>query len=160
MNLITDRTEQDVARVLELKNKGWSNMTAEEQAEWTAGMKGAYNATDLNRVQTATKYVNERLRECGYVAEFVDLPLWVSNGAEYQGVPKLSDLELYLQNIREIRNVFVTLESTPAAPTTMTKFDYIKANDIEQILVDIDNLITKMIASYSFAGECFGGEIV
>lgn len=154
MNLVTDRTAQDVERVLELKSKGWSNMTAGERAEWTAGMKGAYNSTDLNRVQEAALYINERLAECGYVAEYVPLKTWTVND-----VPSREELEYYLQNVRAIRDVFVTLESTPAAPTSMTRFNYMKANDIEQILIDIDGLITQMIASYSYSGECFGGEI-
>ncbi len=154
MNLVTDRTVQDVERVLELKSRGWSNMTAGEQAEWTAGMKGAYNHTDLNRVQEATTYLNERLAECGYVAEFVPLKIWTVGDA-----PTREELEFYLQNVRAIRDSFVVLASTPSAPTSMTRFNYVKANDIEQILVDIDGLVTKMIASYSYSGECFGGEI-
>lgn len=154
MNLITDRTEQDKDRVLEMKRKGWPNMTAGERAEWTAGMKGAYNSTDLNRVQEATAYLNERLAECGYVTEYVPLKVWTVDDA-----PTRTELELYLQNVRAIRDSFVVLESTPAAPTSMTRFNYIKANNIEQILIDVDGLITKMIASYSYSGECFGGEI-
>jgi hypothetical protein len=155
MNLVTDRTAQDVERVLELKNKGWSNMTAEEKAEWTAGMKGAYNSADLNRVQEATAHLNERLSAAGYVAEYVPLKTWGT-----KNVPTRTELETYLQNVRSIRDAFVVLDSTPAAPTTMTRFNYLKANAIEQILTDIDRLVTNMIASYSYSGECFGGEII
>jgi hypothetical protein len=117
-------------------------------------MKGAYNSTDLNRVQEATAYLNERLAECGYVAEYVPLKTWTVGDA-----PSREEMEAYLQNVREIRDAFVVLGSTPAAPTTLTRFNYAKANDIEQILIDIDGLVTKMIASYSYSGECFGGEI-
>jgi hypothetical protein len=154
MNLVTNRTVQDVDRVLELKSKGWSNLTTEEKTEWTAGMKGAYNSTDLNRVQEATAYINERLSECGYEAEFTPLKTWSINDA-----PTRAELEAYLRNVRAIRDAFVVLETTPAAPTSMTRFNYIKANDVEQILFDVDDLVTKMIASYSYSGECFGGEI-
>ena len=57
LQLITNRTAQDVFRWQELKSKGWENMTAEERAEWTgdpvamstpAAPRGAYNHTDLN----------------------------------------------------------------------------------------------------------------
>ena len=53
--LIFDRTQADVDRVFELKNKiltggGLSALTPEEQTEYMAGMKGAYNATDFNRI--------------------------------------------------------------------------------------------------------------
>lgn len=62
--LITDRTAADVARVHELAVKGYAGMTAAELAElaeWLAGMKGAYNAVDLNRVGTALNYLRDRL---------------------------------------------------------------------------------------------------
>ena len=55
--LITDRTTADVARVHELAVKGY----AAELAEWLAGMKGAYNDVDLNRVGTALNYLRDRL---------------------------------------------------------------------------------------------------
>lgn len=59
--LITDRTAADVARVHELAVKGYAGMTVAELAEWLAGMKGAYNAVDLNRVGTALNYLRDRL---------------------------------------------------------------------------------------------------
>jgi hypothetical protein len=42
--LITDRTQADVARAEELSAKGFAAMTANERAEWLAGMKGAWAA--------------------------------------------------------------------------------------------------------------------
>ena len=63
IELITDRTSQDVARVKELTFK---DMTADELTEWLAGMKGAYNYTDLNRVNEAVIYVTERLKTVGW----------------------------------------------------------------------------------------------
>lgn len=61
VTLVTDRTQADVERVRELAAKGFSAMTSDEQAEWLAGMKGAYNASDLNRVGTALNYLAGRL---------------------------------------------------------------------------------------------------
>ena len=53
-NLVYDRTQADVDRVFTLKNKilteGLSSLSAEEKAEYMAGMKGAYNYGDMNRV--------------------------------------------------------------------------------------------------------------
>ena len=64
--LITDRTAADVARVEELATKGFAAMTADERAEWLGGMKGAYNASDLNRVGAALNYLAARLApNCG-----------------------------------------------------------------------------------------------
>lgn len=53
-NLVYDRTQADVDRVFTLKNKilteGLSSLSAEEKNEYMAGMKGAYNYGDMNRV--------------------------------------------------------------------------------------------------------------
>lgn len=57
LNLITDRTQADIDYAVRLSQKGWSGMTAEEKADWESGLKGAYNASDLNRVGNAVVYV-------------------------------------------------------------------------------------------------------
>lgn len=64
--MVTDRTSADVSRVEELAAKGWTGMTTAEQTEWAAGMKGAYNYTDLNRVTAAMDYINNQLVGYGY----------------------------------------------------------------------------------------------
>ena len=53
MAFITNRTQGDVARRQALEQKGIANMTDTELAEWLAPSKGAYNYTDLNRVEEA-----------------------------------------------------------------------------------------------------------
>ena len=57
--LIFDRTADDVERVKVLKDQimseGLDSLTPSEKAEYLAGMKGAYNATDMNRVGTAVQ---------------------------------------------------------------------------------------------------------
>ena len=62
--LIYDRTQADVDRVFTLKNKilsgGLSVLSEEELAEYMAGMKGAYNYNDLNRVGQAVSYLATR----------------------------------------------------------------------------------------------------
>lgn len=70
-NLITDRTQADVERVKALAAKGFAAMTAAERAEWLTGMKGAYNASDLNRVGTALNYLAGRLGPiCGKIITY------------------------------------------------------------------------------------------
>lgn len=69
--LITNRTEADAARARYLASlwglaPGQWRGTAEERAEWDAGLKGAYNAADLNRVTLAASYVLTKLGEMGY----------------------------------------------------------------------------------------------
>lgn len=68
--LITDRSQSDVDRALTLSAKGWAGMTAAEREEFEAGMKGSYNATDLNRVNAAMEYLDTRLKAMGYTGGY------------------------------------------------------------------------------------------
>lgn len=75
-NLIYDRTSEDVAEVRRLWMKfdpelgDHGGLTDEEWAEWnSAGMKGAYNYTDLNRVESAVKTLAAALTSAGYPVE-------------------------------------------------------------------------------------------
>ena len=69
MNLIYDRTAEDVERALALAKKAEAGtLTDAEKTEWLAGMKGCYNATDLNRVEAAVKQLASALTSAGYPA--------------------------------------------------------------------------------------------
>lgn len=69
--LITDRSLADLERVRRLRSlwgpaPGQWRGTAAERAEWEDGLKGAYNAKDLNRVTLAASYLLTKLGEMGY----------------------------------------------------------------------------------------------
>lgn len=154
LHLVTDRTQFDVDRVNKLAEKGWENMTPEERSEWGNGLKGAYNCTDLNRVQSAVRYLRDRLVAVGYSVELSDAKTWT-----LQDVPTQTEMAEYLADVRAIRGVFTLLSTTPPVPDTMVGLTYIKANHIEQILLDVDMLLSGMIANYVYSGEIFGGEL-
>lgn len=69
MNLVYDRTAEDVERALALAKKAEAGtLTDVEKTEWLAGMKGCYNATDMNRVEAAVKSIAAELKAAGYPA--------------------------------------------------------------------------------------------
>ena len=76
-----------------------------------------------------------------------------------QDVPTLAELAEYLADVRAIRGVLVLLKTTPDVPDTMVGLTYIKANQIEQILLDVDMLLSNMIAGFVYSGDIFGGEL-
>lgn len=137
--LVTDRTEADVSRYSELRDKGWAEMTTAERAEWVAGMKGAYNASDLNRVASAMSYLSQRFASAGHSVP-VSSPIDWANG----DIPRKDDLDTYLDDLRRIRAALAVMDTTPAAPGSMDYLTWAKANDIEKILVDVDDLLTKI----------------
>lgn len=129
-------------------------MTASERAEWNTSMKGAYNLSDLNRVENAVVYLARRLNEFGYHVEPLVTQTWNTTS-----IPKPADMTRYLNNVRAIRNAFVTLRTTPDVPATMRRMTYVEANAIEQVLHDVETLIDNMVAAFTYTGDIYGGEI-
>lgn len=155
-NLITDRTAADVWHWLQLRDKGRVYMTEEELAEWNAGtMKGAYNVSDLNRVGIALNYVRDRLIEAGYLewGAFAARINWASSD-----VPTVDDLTKYLSYVSIVREALSQFTTTPPTPTNTGALDYAEANAIEQIIIDVDKLISNMLAARHFCGELYAGE--
>lgn len=73
-------------------------------------------------------------------------------------VPTAGQMETYRGNIASLRAVIAVLASTPETPESMRALDYIKANDIERILQDLDTLITNMEQTWFFSGDLYAGE--
>ncbi len=152
--LVTDRTEADVSRYSELRDKGWAEMTTAEKAEWVAGMKGAYNASDLNRVASAMAYLSQRFASAGYSVP-VSSPTDWANG----DIPRKDDLDTYLDDLRRIRDALAVMDTTPSAPGSMDYLTWAKANDIEKILVDVDDALGRLLLSPFYSGEIYSGEV-
>lgn len=133
LTLITDRTAEDVA-----------NKTA----------KGFYNASDLNRVGAAVQYVAERFAAQGYAVTVHPKTDWTE-----KDIPTAAELETYRQNIAALRGLIAVMKSTPETPETMRFLDYIKANDIERILLDLDTLLTNAARAWYQSGEIYAGEV-
>lgn len=152
--LITDRTQADVDRVLALSAKGWACMSAEERAEWSAGLKGVYNASDLNRVQEAMEYLAGVFGTYGYAVSLQVMPTWSDSD-----IPTEAQMTAYLSNLAALRGVLVVLPATPAVPESMERLTYVTANDIERILADLDRQLANMAAAWFYAGELFSGEV-
>ena len=78
--LITDRTQADVTEWLNLRAKGLAAMTDTEKEKWMAGMKGSYNASDLNRVTTAMVYLADLYRQFGYAISYTPISITHDDG--------------------------------------------------------------------------------
>lgn len=155
LTLVTDRTGADVARLRELLAKPVNTWTNADRLTFNAANKGAYNYTDLNRVENAVHTLADILNDNGYPVEIQTVK---TNWAE-STIPTSADFTRYLDNVRRIRAAFYTLPTTPQVPASMKGFTYVKANDIEQILADVDVMLNNMIASYTYSGDIFGGEV-
>lgn len=157
VTLITDRTQADVERVRELAANGFAGMTADERAEWLAGMKGAYNASDLNRVGTALNYLAGRLGTiCGRSITWTAKTDWAVTD-----IITASQAVAYRKQVQDIRDALAYPAGTPDAPQ-LARLTYIGANDIERILVLCEDLIVNVAKSFRHTGaaECAAGGLL
>lgn len=155
LQLITDRTQADVDYVSQLNILGWESMNAQQRSDYLAGLKGAYNATDMNRVGSAVAYVAQRLTDAGYMVNVNPRLDW-----QIGDIPTVSDLTAYLDDVRAIRAALAVSPATPPVPEDMDKLTYTEANNIEQILLDVNLLIDRIAAAWFYSGELYSGEVV
>ena len=154
MHLITDRTQADVDRVRVLLRKWQSGtMTDAEKTEWALDIKGAYNASDLNRVGAAVRYVAGRLHEYGYSVAVAPKDDWLEDD-----IPTAGQMESYRNDIASIRAALAVSADTPPVPGSMDNLTYVEANNIEQILLDVDALLTLISQGLYYSGEIYAGE--
>jgi hypothetical protein len=73
--------------------------------------------------------------------------------------PTSRQMETYRKNIAALRRQITVMQSTPETPETIRRLDYIRANNIEQILVDLDRLLTNIEKTWYFSGELYAGEV-
>ena len=117
--------------------------------------KAYYNASDLNRVETATEYIAKLLKLYSYFkSDLVCKKDWLMTD-----FPTSSEMERYLTNIHLLIDSFYIKKDTPSLPTNMNYLDIKKANDIEKILSDLNNLIENMISQLNYCGEIYSGEV-
>lgn len=140
---VTDRAQSDVDRVLELLEKGWQNFTDDEKTEWSDGMKGAINTSDLERVQNNIQLLSDVL----------ELDLIVP------AVPELPNCTFYssvVNNTESIRNAYCIHAMTPETPEVPLN-TYSKWNDIERILSDVYEILLNNFYYYC-GSEIYAGD--
>lgn len=129
-NLIYDRTQQDIIK-----------RTA----------KGYYNYTDLNRIEAWCEYLSNTLNSYAYPVHIKIKTDWT-----IFNFPIQSEMERIRSNIRTLKNAFFSFTKIPE---NLEKMTFIKANDIEKILYEINTLIENMISQFFYCGEIYSGEV-
>lgn len=105
--------------------------------------KGRYTHEDLNRVGTAVNEIAALFNANGYTNTVTGKTDWTADDT-----PDISDMAAYLQDITDLRAIVGSMPTTPATPASMVFLGYAKANDIEQILLDIYCIVSGMVAEY------------
>lgn len=131
--LIFDRTQNDV----ENKTK-----------------KGHYNSDDLNRVISAVNYLAGVFQGYGYA-----IPGFSQQSASWATgqAPTQSQMQIYLGNVQALNSLLAALPSTPALPQSMALLNYAEANNIEQVLIDLDGTLQRLAQSAVACGPATCG---
>lgn len=165
--LIFDRTQSDVDRVYELRDKilsgGIDSLSNEEKTEWLSGMKGAYNYTDMNRVGEAEQYIYDRMLALPEELDAYRESKGIEDSPEFHvpynpseiNVSPLTDITMntvpsslvvlvYLLNLINLSQVLTLPDDAPSCPVTMDMMTYSMANDIERLLYMIDHALSEL----------------
>ena len=188
VEMITDRSASDVLLAKNLIKKGFQNMTEDEKNRFLSGLKGAYNYSDVNRVETAIKYFVDTMlqiyeqdiklaKELGVSwSSIYDVPY---NPKDYESIVTKNDWKINdmfsktyrIDFLNKIIHVLSALINIPDDfPTNFDRFDYKKANIIEKSLEDFnvsltdlksnkENLIIGTSKAWYYSGDLYGGEI-
>ena len=187
IEMITVRSLSDVKVAKSLIKKGFANMTESEKQQFMDGLRGAYNYTDFNRVESAVLHLANRFVEVGgeikELAEslgvaydsLLDVPY---DAQKYEGVTGKTDWELGAILNDDERNAYLSrvvyvLEAFGVPlnfPQTLNGLTHIGANIIEKSLVDSNNaliktqedkekLIRNTAKAWFYSGDLYGGEI-
>lgn len=190
--LVFDRDQADLDRLADQKAKiltnGWASLTAEEQAEWLAGMRGAYNYVDMNRVGAAVAYIAGRFIDIPHELDAYRAEKGVADGPLYtvpydpaavvvspktnwtvQDTPTDADAVAYLKDLSVLRSIISLPADTPAVPSSLTQLTLDMANDMERLLyvihaclvkieADMYRLIDDTAVGFMYADELVCGE--
>ena len=142
--LITDRTALDVDELYNLLSQGQNP---------SAAHKGAYNASDLNRVGDAVSYLTQRLQNIGISVTTEPKTNWT--GVD---IPTQSQIEKYLDNIWSMWAAIMAYRPDIKLPEEMRFLDYSGANQIEELLKQTDLMVTRIELSYrQYSGRQISG---
>jgi len=161
-------------------------MTADELTDFLSSLKGMYNYTDLNRVETAVDYVATELVQADtdirqYATDMgvawdsafevpydpSDYSLTVKTDWDEEDIPSATQMARYIGNLILIRDA-IQDASNAWIPDSMNMIDYQIANDIEKLLIDVDVAVALLVATkeglirsalaVNYSGEIYSGE--
>lgn len=104
-SLITNRAAADVSRWRALRAKGFAAMSESEQTEWLAGMRGAFNASDRNRITEAMVYLKGLYEQYGRQVTYTPVYITHADGTtdttwRTEDIPTDAQLTLMIQNLQ------------------------------------------------------------
>ena len=155
--LITFRKQADINRILYLLGRmqsvGYDGLLDSEKAEWSRSLRGAYNASDLNRVGGYVQYIVNWLKYYAYLITVDAKTDW-----QREDFATPSTMSTYLGNLHALVNGYCATPGAGALPEDMEALTFEEANAIERLLEELIYAITGMESNYRYAGDLISGE--
>lgn len=142
--LITNRTQADIDMALAFIRNN-TPLPANN-------LKIAWDWRALQRIETFCKYLSDILVTYGYSVNIETKTDWTKESPNSE-----ADGLRILNNLNVLRNVFTVFSTTPNTPAMPSMLNFSDANDIEQILFDIDILIEMLEVDFLFTGQFYPG---
>lgn len=152
--LVFDRTQQDVDRMVEMLKLTYEKLSEEQKAEWDSHRsKGSWNYTDANRVSVYINYLIEWLNSVGY---------YITDGTLVYDSWKSSD-NFYTDSLQRIIDALNKLigyiDSSISKFGYVTSFNYTYANELERVLAQLYEFSLNHERSLFYCGEVYCGEV-
>ena len=149
--MITDRTSSDVAlaKVIRLKMQAQQALTDAEKAQLE---RGACTITMLNRINSKISDLESALNALAYRVA----PTKNTVAKSYADIFTAEEYSSIFESLNKLKQAFYIYSETPQTPEYM--YGYLEANNIEQILVDIETMLTDMKDKFRQCGTFQCGE--
>lgn len=142
--LIYDRTDNDLETA--------RNYIRNNQPLPNDNLRYSWDYRALNRTEEAMEYVDQIFKELGYFKNMTFKKDWFDD----EITPEQRDR--YVDNLKTLRNFLVMTSSTPPAPDTINGMSISRANQIEKIIYDIDDLLEKLLKSFRYVNDLYCNE--
>lgn len=136
---IYDRVIGDVEKVRQYELRGYDDLIPSEKAEWSAGLKGALNASDVNRIENNLKFLAESLQISG---------LTFKTNWTYSDILVRSHQRRILNNFEAIKSKYI-FEHDPGRISPPLN-GYQKVNTLEKAILDMYDAYNHRYGSYNF----------
>ena len=153
---IYDRTLNDVNNAIE-QIRAWKERILKGESVTTTDLKGSFGINDLNRVEGNMDYVIKKLVSLGY-GDLTTYKPRVAGEWLRSDVCNIEELERITNNLILLKSMITQHPQTPDTPDIVSDVDYLKANDLEKIIFDINRTIECMTSYYVRAGVSRSGQ--
>lgn len=147
---VYDRAKTDIETAKQ-KIAEWIEAITSDKEAVIEDLKGCVNASDLNRIESNTKYLSDTLTALGYPTT-ITVKTWARNG-----LPNIDDIVRIIGNVQTVITSFYKYTAAPTLPATLLDFEQV--NSVEKNLFYLKILLDFMISVFPKCGTLKSGQV-